>query len=150
MVTVQTRLRLNVDKVVASLIDGEPIMINLSSGVYYSMDGVGGFIWERIAAAHSVEEIAAALTESFEVSLEQARNDVINLAAQLLAEDVVVASENGAAAADACVAAPAERLPYAPPNLDIYRDIGHLCALDPPMPGLKDLRWKEPGGESST
>jgi hypothetical protein len=151
MVTPQTRLRLNAGKVVASLVDGAPVMINLSSGVYYSMDGTaGGFIWERIVASHSIEEIAAALAEQYEVSMDRAREDVTALAAKLLAEEVVAAEENGTAASGAIAAAPAERLPYAPPNLDIYRDIGHLCALDPPMPGLKDLQWKGPGGESSS
>jgi hypothetical protein len=140
---------LNADKVIASLIDGEPVMINLSSGVYYSMDGVGAFIWQRIDAAHSAEEIAGALTAHYEVALEQAREDVVRLAAQLFDEEVVVAADDATPAAAVNGTPPAERLPYAAPQLDIFRDIGHLCALDPPMPGLKDLRWKEPGGEST-
>lgn len=149
MVTAQTRLRLNTDKVIASVIDGEPVMINLSSGVYYSMDGVGGFIWQRVDAAQNAEEIAAALEAHYDVSIEQAREDVVRLAAQLFDEEVVVVAENATPAADIDGTLAAQRLPYAPPQLDIFRDIGHLCALDPPMPGLKDLRWKEPGGEST-
>jgi hypothetical protein len=42
-----------------------------------------------------------------------------------------------------------DKLPYELPKLNIYRDMGDLLALDPPVPGLGDTPWKEPE-ESST
>ena len=35
------RFRVNTEEVAAKVIDGEAIIINLTTGVYYSMDGVG-------------------------------------------------------------------------------------------------------------
>ena len=37
-----------------------------------------------------------------------------------------------------------DRLVYEPPQLNIYRDMGDLLALDPPVPGLGDP-WMDPG-----
>ena len=34
--------------------------------------------------------------------------------------------------------------PNGVPELDIYREMGHLLALDPPMPGLENITWDEP------
>ena len=41
MLSSETRLRPNDAEVTATVIDDEAIMINLTSGVYYSTDGVG-------------------------------------------------------------------------------------------------------------
>jgi len=43
--------------------------------------------------------------------------------------------------------APAGKLPYEPPRLSVYRDMGDLLALDPPAPGLTDIPWKAPPGD---
>jgi hypothetical protein len=45
-------------------------------------------------------------------------------------------------------AAPAgDRLPYDTPQLRAYRDMAELFAIDPPMPGLRDIPWTKPSGE---
>jgi len=36
-----------------------------------------------------------------------------------------------------------EKVPYEIPKINIYRDLGDLLALDPPVPGLGDTPWKE-------
>ena len=40
-----THLVPNVAEVAAKVMDGEAILINLANGMYYSMDGAGGFLW---------------------------------------------------------------------------------------------------------
>ena len=37
-----------------------------------------------------------------------------------------------------------QKLPYESSNLNIYRDMAGLLALDPPMPSLQEITWKEP------
>ena len=41
-----------------------------------------------------------------------------------------------------------EKAPYEIPKLNIYRDMGDLLALDPPVPGLGDTPWKDPDESS--
>jgi hypothetical protein len=62
----------------------------------------------------------------------------------LLQENLVVASENGATAGAQTMTEPEAKLPYELPKLNIYRDMGDLLALDPPVPGLGETPWKEP------
>lgn len=68
MVTSQNRLSPNEKEVAAKVIDGEAILINLSNGIYYSLDGVGAFVWERIEKGYSMEEIIAAVSTCYNVS----------------------------------------------------------------------------------
>src|SRR5688572_6709220 len=89
MLALDDRLAPNSAEVAASVLDGEAIMINLSSGVYYSMDGVGGLIWERIAERQRLEEIVVAIVQSYDVPAAQARTDLERLLEELLGELLV-------------------------------------------------------------
>ena len=138
------------DEVVAKVLDGEAIMINLSSGVYYSMGNAGAVMWELIAAGHTLGDVVTALMQHSAVSREQAESDVLGLAARLVEEKLVRLRDGEATPAGSISIGAESRLAYETPKLEIYRDIGHLVALDPPMPGLKDLPWKGPTDESSS
>ena len=63
MSLLQTCLQANATEVAAKVLDGEAILINISNGVYHSMDGVGAFLWELIERRHSLEQIASAIAE---------------------------------------------------------------------------------------
>jgi hypothetical protein len=147
MLTLQARFRPNEKEVAAKVLDGEAIIINLSNGIYYSMDKVGGFLWAMVAEGHSLEEILAAIVARYDVSLEQARADIERLAAELLQENVVLASDHAPPPREH--PEPRQKVAYEWPQLNIYRDLGDLLALDPPMPGLEEIPWKEPAEGSS-
>ena len=76
------RLRPNEEEVAAQVLDGEAVMINLSNGFYYSMNGVGAFIWELIASGQSLDAIVTSLTRQYDVSSERAQADLDQLVAQ--------------------------------------------------------------------
>jgi hypothetical protein len=148
MLVLTDRLCPNTDEVAAQVMDGEAIMINLSNGMYYSMDGVGGFIWGLIEETHSLGEIVAAISRHYEVAPARAQADLERLAAELLEEKIVLRSDQAPALPAQSNVAPApEKLAYEPPKLNAYRDMGDLLALDPPMPGLRDIPWENAPGE---
>jgi hypothetical protein len=149
MLTPQSRLRPNEQEVAAKVIDGEAIIINLANGIYYSMDKVGGLIWEMLAGAHSLEEVTTALLARYDVSSEQAQADVERLATELLQENLLLATNDGVEPQTLAEPENQQKLPYEMPVLNIYRDMGDLLALDPPTPGLQDITWKDPDDESS-
>jgi len=149
MLTLQSRLRLNENEVAAKVIDGEAIIINLANGIYYSMDKVGGEIWEMLAEGRSLEEVGAAVIARYNVTHEQAQADVERLATELLQENLLMAANDGGLAQSLSVQESQQKLPYEAPSLNIYRDMGDLLALDPPTPGLQDIAWKDPDDESS-
>jgi hypothetical protein len=131
------------EEVASKVIDGEAIIINLANGVYYSMDKVGALVWDLLQAGHTLEEIVVGVTGRYDVAREQAESNVQDLVQELVQENLVVSTENGAAA-PAQDMEHQDRLPYEIPKLNIYRDMGDLLALDPPVPGLGDTPWKEP------
>lgn len=143
MLTPATHFHLNEQEIAAKVIDGEAIIINLATGNYYSMDSVGAFTWEKLAAGRSLQEVATAISAHYEVSYEQALADVERLTAELLQESLLTESDTERAAEPLVATESHQRLPYVPPVLNIYRDMGDLLALDPPTPGLQDLAWKE-------
>ena len=147
MAEVPPRLAPNTDEVFASVIDGEAIIMNVRSGVYYSTDGVGALIWTQLEAGASVDEIIAAVVAAYAVPPEQARADVERLAGELLGHGIVV-DPGEAGRPPAPAPGPSEvgtdassRRPYARPTLAVYHDMGDLLALDPPAPETRDLRW---------
>ena len=143
MFNLQNSFRSREEEVASKVIDGEAIIINLANGVYYSMDKVGAFVWDLLQAGYTLEEIITAVTGQYDVGRDQAESNVRDLVEELVQENLVVASENGAAAR-AQAHPVGDKLLYALPKLNIYRDMGDLLALDPPVPGLDVTPWKEP------
>jgi hypothetical protein len=130
------------EEVASKVIDGEAIIINLANGVYYSM--VGAYVWDLLQAGHTLEAVTTAVTRRYDVAREQAESNVRDLVQELVEENLVVSTENGAAAPTEGEMEQQEKAPYDIPKLNIYRDMGDLLALDPPVPGLGDTPWKEP------
>ena len=150
MLTLHTRLRTNEEEVAANVMDGEAIMINLSNGIYYSMDKVGGLVWAMIEHRRSLEEMVAAIIAHYDIPHPQAQADVERLATELLQENLVEVSNDGAPHRENRPPESQHKLPYESPNLNIYRDMADLLALDPPIPGgAQEILWKDPEDASS-
>lgn len=147
MLSLTQPVKPNSEEVAAKVMDGEAILINLSNGIYYSMDKVGAVLWELVERNHSPEEMVAFIISRYEVETEQAQADVGRLLKELVEEKLILEADG---VADGDREYPREvdaKEPYEQPQLNIYRDMGDLLALDPPTPGLEVTPWKEPGEE---
>ena len=120
------RLKPKSESVVADVVENEAVIINVETGIYYSTEGSGGWIWSNVAIAApccAVRErlVALAGDESAGLAFDRFLD-------RLQEEDLVQISETGAD----------EPLPepdrYEAPGLVVYRDMKDLMALDPPMP----------------
>jgi len=149
MLSLEDSLRTRAQDLVAKVLDGEALIINMSTGVYYSMANSGAFIWAHLDAGCRLRDIAAAMVGRYGVAQDRAEADVLGLVAKLMEEKLVEPCEEPSPPKPVDVEA-IPPSPYESPDVEIYRDIGHLVALDPPMPGLKDLPWKGPTDESSS
>ena len=150
--------RVNEEECAAQVIDGEAVIINLLNGTYYSLDRVGGAIWELAAAGRTIPEIVERVANRYDVDSDRARRDTERLTQELVAERLLVPATPRAAASDDVSAgsrgappdhAAATRESYDEPVLTTYRDMAELLALDPPMPRLETLVWSEPGDGSA-
>jgi hypothetical protein len=148
MLNRETRLRRN-EEIAAKVMDGEAIIINLSSGVYYSADKAGGRLWALLEAGYSLGEMVDDLVQHYGVDRERATADVQSMLDQVVAENLARVDDTVArGSVEADLAATGPR-PYEPPLLNVYRDMNDLLALDPPMPGLEDIPWKDPSDEQA-
>jgi len=147
--SLHTRFSVNEGEVCAKVVDGEAIIINMSNGIYYSLDGVGGVIWEMIERGYTVEEMVTAISAHYKVSPETVKLDLECLQRDLVQENIVKASTEKSPQGETQEWQIRQNGSYESPKLNIYRDMGNLLALDPPMPGLHEMTWKDPAAEST-
>jgi len=52
------------------------VLLDIESGLMYSVNGVGGLIWEKLSQGIDLEEIAVSLAAQFGIAIEESRQDV--------------------------------------------------------------------------
>ena len=126
------RFRVNTPKVVHETIDGEVVIIHLDTGCYYSLDGVGAVIWDRLDHGATVGETGAWLGQHYPAAQVEAAGLVVRLAGELQTEDLIVPLNDPSPAA-AERAEPGAPLPasFQPPVLRKHTDMQDLLLLDP-------------------
>jgi hypothetical protein len=82
-VNLDTRLSIP-PQVMSRLVGDETVLLDLASGIYFGIDGVGKRIWESLADGCSLGEITAIIVAEFDVDEAQAQADVIEFANTLL------------------------------------------------------------------
>lgn len=75
-------------------LEGESVLLNLDSGVYFSLNETGTAAWELFDGATSLTTIGEALSTRFDVSAELARQDLLELTQTLLTEGLVTIHED--------------------------------------------------------
>jgi hypothetical protein len=79
----ETRLSVP-QQVMSRLVEDETVLLDIASGTYFGLDGVGKRIWENVADGLSLGDIATVITAEFEVDDSQAQSDVIDFATELV------------------------------------------------------------------
>jgi hypothetical protein len=67
----------------SSDLDGETILLQMSSGLYYGLNEMGAAIWEMIQTPQSFAAIQAQLLEQYEVSAEVCEQAIVALFSEL-------------------------------------------------------------------
>ena len=124
--------RLNEPAVIADIIDGEIVIMNLERGSYYGLDTVGADIWRMVMAGKTGREISDRVAAHFGVDRDL-QKDVSALIAKMLEHDLLIPAE-GSVSADATSAEEITAGQYNPPDLAVYSDMKDLLAFDPPLP----------------
>jgi hypothetical protein len=142
-------IQCNHDGVAAEVVDGEAIILNLETGAYYSLDGPGARVWQLVELGRTAGEITRTIAEEYGMPPAEVERDVAALITGLADERLVttgVVSPSPAQAATPAVSAsdPAADEPrvYRRPELRKYTEMADMLALDPPLPGLRDIEWK--------
>ena len=78
-------------QVMSRLVGDETVLLDLASGVYFGLDGVGKRIWELVAEGQNLAQTVAVITREFEVDEAQAQADVIKFTNDLVERGLLVA-----------------------------------------------------------
>lgn len=65
------------ENIMAADLNGETVMMDIASGKYYNIGSVGGDIWNILENEMSLESLITKLTETYDVTPEQCRADII-------------------------------------------------------------------------
>lgn len=121
------------EQIVSKLMDGEAIVINLTSGVYYSMEGTAAKIWRDLCAGVDLDTLIADAQGAFP-GQPDVPAQIEAFVAQLVTDGLL--AEGGVAVADVLevVAWPTT---YSIPMRESFDDVAAMVALDPPLPELQ-------------
>ena len=141
--------RIDSRHVVHETFDGETVLVNLDSGIYYSLDGVGVDVWMLIDGGNSFEGVIEWIANRYDGErgeMERALHQLIN---DLRDEDLIVIDETGRSEnivdRGACgKVGPGEQLKnFVPPVLRKYTDMQDLLLLDP-IHDVDEAGWPSP------
>lgn len=137
------RYRLNSPTVIAEVIEGEAIIVNLDSGAYYSLDGAGAEVWAAAQSGATLAELIGLTAAQYHGTAAETASGIAALVEELVAEGLLVT--NSATGED--VAAPAapngDRPPFVKPVLQKYTDMADLLLLDP-IHEVDEQGWPHP------
>lgn len=89
MVTTGTKVTPDPEVLCTDLRNGEAVLLNMETKTYYSLNETGSQIWHLMSKGHTLMEISQELEARFDVTLDRAQQCVIDLANQLVAEELV-------------------------------------------------------------
>ena len=89
------RLRVS-DEVVFRELDGEAVILNLESGIYFGLDEVGTRFWQLIEQDGRLALALEALESEYDVEGEVLRADVDRLVAALVEKGLMVREDDDA------------------------------------------------------
>ena len=142
-----TTYSINAPDVIAETIEGETILVNLSTGSYYSLEGSGTEIWDGLMNGGSPSVIADELALRYDGPAPEILAAVEQLVGDLKAEEIVV--EAPASGSESPILAPAEtgeRRPFLSPTLKKFTDMQAIILLDP-VHEVDQRGWPHPADD---
>lgn len=70
--------------------DGATVMMDIETGKYYNLGEIGGRIWELLETPMSVNDLINALTEEYDVSVEQCQADTVPFLVSLTERSLLI------------------------------------------------------------
>ena len=76
-------------QVMARQVGKETVILELASGTYFGLDSVGARIWKLMSEMKTLAEVCTAMLAEYEVSQEDIERDVLKLAEDLCAKQLI-------------------------------------------------------------
>ncbi len=143
-----TKLKVNEPHVVHETIDGEAILLNLSTGNYYSIEWPGTFVWNLLCETGNVKGIIDAFTNTNGSKKEDIEKSVSSFVDSIIKEELMISIENEDAIPVQLNDQTEESLKKTVQQLDglalnKYSDMQDMLLLDP-IHDVDEKGWPEP------
>lgn len=76
-------------KISQSKIRDEVVMMDIDSGFYFGINGVGSVIWQHLSTAISLEDLVSNLMEEFNVDKQTCESDTMEFINNLLEKKII-------------------------------------------------------------
>lgn len=130
--TENTYFQINRHKFVHETMEDEVVMVNLDSGIYYSLDSSSIWVWRAILAGYSLTEIIQFGKSKFDVSDEELLRALNTFLDKMKEEGIVVTASSPWKEAEIPPSGDdTPKSPFTPPRLELYSDMQDLLLLDP-------------------
>ena len=117
--------------VVHETIEDEVILIQIDTGLYYSLTGSGAPTWALLHAGHALDDVAGALHAIYDAPPPALRGAVAELAERLAAESLLEAAPPDLPEPAPPAMVNGERREFHPPVLERYDDMQDFLLIDP-------------------
>jgi hypothetical protein len=137
-----TRFRINTPPVIHETLDGEVIVVNLDTGVYYSLSGVAAEIWAEVARGASASQAAEDLHARYDADGSELETAVARFVEELEREQLIAADGEAGGRPETTLNG-AARAAFVEPVLHKYTDMQELLLLDP-IHEVAETGWPRP------
>jgi hypothetical protein len=126
------RYQVNAPQVIAETVAEETMIVDLSSGHYFNLQGAGADVWEYIERETSLPVIVAQLEGRYVADEGEIEAAVIRLIGELEGENLIVpANGDGLGVQEVVLSGVGDRVPFPAPVLSKFTDMQDIILLDP-------------------
>jgi hypothetical protein len=123
------------EQIVHETLDGETVVINLASGSYFSIEGVGAEVWARLLAGEPVAESATALAAEHGADPTAVAAAIVAFHRQLFDHGLITVPPADVSDAGGDLGT------FAIPTLRVYDDLQEHLLLDPVHDVERGIGW---------
>ena len=98
-IALQDSIQISEDAVFREL-DGEAVILNLDTGIYFGLNTTGTRIWNLIAQHGLLQKVFETMAEEYEVPPNSLENDILQLVGQLSEKGLVSVSPSQGSSGD--------------------------------------------------
>jgi hypothetical protein len=123
--------RTDLPNVMHELIDGEAVVANLDTGIYYGIEGIGAEIWDLLGGrGRGLDIVVSTIAARHPGQADQIEAGVSRFLAELHEEGLIRVVDDGQPGEPAPAPGPAST-PFVPPIMAKYTDMEALLLADP-------------------
>ena len=146
-VNMNKAFEVNAPAVISEIIDGEAVMMNLSSGHYYSTEHSGAMIWGWIEKGRNRAELIALVERNFTALPVDYIAAIDAFVGELVAHELIREVSADGAVAPPAVSQANSLAAFENPVLNVYKDMKDLLLLDP-IHDVDEAGWPMPKPEN--